>query len=101
MTTKKDVLDTAIAAVADRGLNYGKPEDNFRRIAEMWNAHLRIRDLENASTRPVLNSGDVAIMMILMKVARLENTPAHLDSWVDIAGYAACGGEITGSEKDA
>ena len=38
------------------------------------------------------------MMMALMKIARLQNMPSHLDSWVDLAGYAACGGEAT---KDA
>ena len=28
--------------------------------------------------------------MILDKVARLTNNPEHLDSWIDIAGYARC-----------
>ena len=24
----------------------------------------------------------------------------YMDSWVDLAGYAACGGEIAGREKE-
>lgn len=28
------------------------------------------------------------------KIARLENDPHHHDSWVALAGYAACGAEI-------
>jgi hypothetical protein len=32
--------------------------------------------------------------MALVKIARLANSPDHMDSWIDIAGYAACGGEI-------
>lgn len=99
MTTKKDVLDTAIAAVADRGLNYGKPEDNFVRIANLWNAHIvncgwRLKSQSGEIAN--LDPSDVAVMMVLLKVARLENDSTHFDSWVDIAGYAACGGEITG-----
>jgi hypothetical protein len=30
-----------------------------------------------------------------MKVARLVNDPLHEDSWIDIAGYAAIGFEIS------
>lgn len=77
--------------------NYGSPEDNFRRIADLWTDYLN-RDIE---------PHDVAIMMILMKAARLMNNPSHLDSWIDIAGYAANGCELTtgknseGSSKDA
>lgn len=89
MTTKQELLDYASAAVADRGLNYGTPEDNFGRIAALWNTHLANR-LPGA-----LTGSDVAMMMVLMKVARLENSPEHLDSWIDVAGYAACGATLT------
>jgi hypothetical protein len=33
-------------------------------------------------------------MMALMKIARLATNPAHEDSWVDLAGYAACGASV-------
>lgn len=98
--TKADVLNLALEAVADRGLNYGSPEDNFSRIARLWNTHL-----VNAGLLPVevlgdadkgVTAADVAAMMVLMKVARLENQPRHLDSWIDIAGYAACGAVAAG-----
>ena len=36
----------------------------------------------------------VAIMCADIKFARLENQPNHEDSWIDVAGYAACGAEI-------
>lgn len=40
---KAELLEIAKAAVADRGLNYGRPEDNFARIAALWTQHLRNR----------------------------------------------------------
>jgi len=36
----------------------------------------------------------VVLCMTCLKVARLMETPDHEDSWVDIAGYGACGAEI-------
>jgi hypothetical protein len=33
-------------------------------------------------------------MLALLKVARIRSNPKHADNWIDIAGYAACGGEI-------
>lgn len=88
--SKADVLHKALDAVADRGLSYGAPEDNFVRIARYWNAHLKNRygsDLE-------LDAIDVALMCGQIKDARIDNMPTHADSWVDKAGYAACGGAI-------
>lgn len=34
-------------------------------------------------------------MMILMKTARIKASAGRdTDSWVDVAGYSACGGEL-------
>ena len=89
--TKADVLDEAKATVAGRGKSYGAPEDNFDRIARRWTVHMRNRYGDQGV---VFDAQDVSMMMIDLKLARLENDPAHADSWVDVAGYAACGGEL-------
>lgn len=103
VSSRKGCLDTAAAAVlGDRALNYGSAEDNFARIAHLQNAYLDIRKVqgEDRAIGDQLLRGseitphDVAIMTILVKIARLANTPSHADSWADIAGYAACGAEI-------
>lgn len=93
--TKHALLDLAKSAVADRGLNYGKPEDNFRRIAERWRVHI----LNRYGISISFDGIDVTIMCADLKLARLENQPDHLDSWVDIAGYAACGANIACEES--
>jgi hypothetical protein len=80
------ILTEALAAVTARR---GSPSENFTRCAEHWNSYLRSKGLQ-ASLGPL----DVALMMVLVKVSRLEETPTHRDSWVDIAGYADCAGEI-------
>jgi len=74
----------------DRNANYGNPEDNFQHIANLWNDYLRVRRPQAA----VITAGDVAVMNMLIKVARLGNNAMHRDSVVDIAGYAACMGDI-------
>ena len=83
--TRQECLDAAAKAVLkDRAREYGDgPEDSFSAIAGMWSAYLG---------RPV-SSADVACMMALLKIARLKGNPHHGDSWVDVAGYAACGAE--------
>lgn len=78
----------------DRLNNYGKPEDNFELIAKYWNVYLTSR----INTNKKLESIDIANMMTLLKVARTKTNPYHLDNYIDIAGYAACGFEIASSE---
>ena len=83
---RADILATASEYVTkDRATTHGDAEDNFRRIAELWNAYLGVDDI---------TSIDVAVMLALLKVARIRSNPTHADNWIDIAGYAACGGEI-------
>lgn len=106
--SKRDVLEEAITTVAGRGKSYGRPEDNFERIARLWSVHLINRYGKHPDPDvkiqpypyglPDLDAQDVAMMMVLMKVARLENDPSHHDSIVDVIGYAACLGEIVSKE---
>jgi hypothetical protein len=58
--------------------------------ARRWNAHLENTGMPDFK----LTAVDVAMMLIDVKLARLENDPAHADSWIDVAGYAACGAEV-------
>lgn len=82
------VLATAGELInGDRGDAY----DNHLRIAQMWSAIL------DADVTP----NHVTMMMIALKITRLANCPKHTDSWVDVCGYAALGGEFSdGSEEE-
>lgn len=83
--TRESVLNRAIECVCgEREQDYGSPEDNFGRIAKYWSTHLGME----------ITAEDVAVMMALLKIARIGTGVATDDSWVDLAGYAACGGEI-------
>jgi len=88
---REDCLDKAKSiVVGEREDTYGGPENSFGRIALLWSAYL------NASGVAVtLTATDVALLMDLMKTARLISAPDHADSWVDKAGYAACGCEVS------
>lgn len=70
-----------------RNESYGTATQNFQRIANLWTDY---RDNGEEFT-----PADVANMMILLKVSRLNESPDHLDSWIDVAGYAALGAEVT------
>lgn len=89
--TRAEILDSAkVCVCTDRNKQYGEPEDNFRVIADMWMAHLRTKgfDIE-------LTEVDVALMLAEFKIARaLTATSQKADTYIDLAGYAACGGEI-------
>lgn len=96
---RKELLDKAIEIIEGaRQEHYGSPEDNFARIAEYWQTYLRQTQIGGLPI--VIHSWDVATMMILMKVARLAADYLHDDSWLDIAGYAACGSECAEKYAD-
>jgi hypothetical protein len=92
--TNRPIIEEAGDIVAGaRNTAYGGPEDNFLRIARLWNAHL-----ENIGLQGGLKPADVGAMMGLMKQARLAQTPDHRDSLVDIIGYAVCQARCVGLE---
>lgn len=87
---KDRIADEAkrIVSGARRGA-YGTPEDNFARIARFWTAYL-----QNTGRDVTITPADVSPLMRLMKEARLCETPDHLDSHVDLIGYALTGAEV-------
>ena len=84
--TRADILDTAKKLVTkDRASDHGDMESNFKMIADLWSTYT------GADIKP----HDVAVMMNLLKVARIKSNPDHDDNWIDSCGYMACGGEIS------
>jgi len=87
--SRGQILDTAKSYVTkDRAADHGDMDNNFSRIADYWTVQL---DYPISAT-------NVAVMMTLLKVARIHSNPKHPDNWVDGAGYMACGGELAGSD---
>lgn len=68
----------------DRNKNYGTPRTNHERIAAIWSVILGIEVTPEAA----------ALCMAGVKIARLVETPDHLDSFVDGAAYLAIAGEL-------
>lgn len=95
-------------AIADEAKNivsgarraaYGKPEQNFERIARFWDAYFVNRGLHLTDITGQIHkvtAADVSPMMRLMKEARLCETPDHRDSFVDLVGYTLTGAEVNG-----
>lgn len=93
-TTRSDILDAAKRCVCgDREQDYGSPEDNFQTIADLWEVYIR-RKCVSADADVIILPEDVAAMLAMLKIARIASGNAKADNWVDLAGYAACGGEI-------
>lgn len=91
-TPPPTILDEAKAIIyGDRERTYGHPAKNLVNIANLWSAYLNglFPELSPGDWSNIITPEDVCQMMILMKSARLMNTPDHRDSLVDQCGYAA------------
>ena len=79
------LLQHAAGVIENRERIYGPAADNFAAIAARWSLVLGI----------TITPAQVALCLIDLKLARLSHDPKHLDSIVDVAGYAACLREVT------
>lgn len=85
---RADILDRAKQAVCqDRAATHGAAENTFGLIAALWSARLG----------QMITPAQVAILLVDLKTARAWGNPTHMDNWDDMAGYAACGGELAGA----
>lgn len=84
MTAASELLAEAGLVSGHRELDYGSAERNLSRIAELWTAAFGWD----------VTPRQVALAMVLLKVARDTHRPKH-DNLVDIAGYAALAAEVT------
>ena len=101
-TSRKGILEAARRCVCgDRDEDYGSPEDSFETIGLLWGAYLKASYPDQLKTFPRngIEPKDVAAMMALLKIARVAAGHGKADNWVDLAGYAACGGEIEGGKS--
>ena len=90
--TRQEILKAAEDCVCrDRQATHGAPENSFGKIASVWSALLGI----------TIRDDQVAIMLNALKGVRAWDNPGHDDNWVDMAGYAACGGELVGKRLEA
>lgn len=94
--TRADILHAAEKCVCgQREQDYGTPEDNFDTIAGLWETYLSRACVDEAGGVHI-DANDVAMMMALLKIARIAAGGGKADSWIDLAGYAACGAECEG-----
>tara|TARA_E500000075_G_scaffold33684_1_gene30084 strand:- start:1637 stop:1915 length:279 start_codon:yes stop_codon:yes gene_type:complete len=91
MKTREDFLNKAEELInGPRAKEYGPAKFNHERIATIWSVILG----------RCITPEQVAACMIGLKLARLAEDATKDDSWVDIIGYAALGGEIVNDCDD-
>lgn len=88
-----EILSDANDTVNDREGVHGAKTETFQNIALLWGAFLGARGGVEA-----LTGVDVALMMALVKIARTQRGEYNHDDYVDLAGYAACAGELAGED---
>ena len=87
-TMRAELLDEANDLVnGDRNNTYGPPHQDFQHTADMMSA------LGFSHNGKPIEAHHVAMILAAVKLSRLSWSPGKRDSWVDLAGYAACGHE--------
>ena len=77
--TSWSILGHTAKVLEERRDDYGDPAEQFKAIADRWSITLGT---------PIYPA-QVALCMIDLKLARLAYDPGHVDSLVDVIGYAA------------
>lgn len=85
---KQNHVNTSILNTVDGILNgerldsYGSPLESFTRVSDYWNTYLSHNNIDIENLKP----SDVAMMMVLFKIAREENKYKE-DNIVDAIAY--------------
>ena len=79
-----DALGQAQTIIRDRGAVYGDARENMENTAARFSMTLGHH----------VTPAQVCLLMIELKLARLRETPGHIDSVMDIMGYAALLAEV-------
>ena len=85
-----EILLTSSETISDRGLSYGHPADNLQHTAMLLSAYLQTP----------IHDYQIAGIMVLVKLARTNQSADKLDNWVDMAAYAALGGQLATEENE-
>ena len=73
-----------------REQEYGNKVKNHENIASLWSAYLDYN----------VTAHDVAVLMLLLKVARTKLGKPTEDTYIDMVGYSAIAGELCEDSKE-
>ena len=91
MLVTKEILKEADKLIAgERHKDYGDKVKNHNNIAKLWSAYLDTK----------VEAHDVAILMVLLKIARTKLGVVNKDTYVDMSAYGAIAGEIKFKDTD-
>lgn len=79
-----EVLLSATDVMSDRGAIYGHPRVNQHRIATR---------LQQLFEIPITDY-QACLAMVEVKLSRIQETPTHLDSYIDACAYLAIAAEL-------
>jgi hypothetical protein len=85
-----EILLTATDTISQRGLSYGHPTDNMQHTAMLLSAYLQTP----------IHDYQVAGIMVLVKLARTNQSAQQIDTWIDMAAYASIAGQLATEESD-
>ena len=84
MKTSEILSEAKNLVNGDRHKDYGDKVENHNNIAKLWSAYKGIE----------ITAHDVAIMMVLLKIARTKLGAVSRDTYIDMSAYGAIAGEI-------
>ena len=89
-TTTEKLFANVVKTIHARGVSYGHPITNHKRIAELWSAYLGYP----------IQPNEVAICMALVKISRQAEDPTILDNYEDCLAYVSIAKTITDAMSD-
>jgi Domain of unknown function (DUF6378) len=85
-----DILKTAAKTIAKRRESYGSPAECFERAAAIASAVL------DRAVTPY----EIAVIFNAMKLARIAQSPANPDHYIDAVAYMSFAAEFVGAEPE-
>ena len=84
MKSNQILNQASVLVKGQREKDYGDKKENHNNIAKLWSAYLGIS----------VTAHDVALMMVLLKMARTKLGQVSRDTYIDMSAYSAIAGEI-------
>ena len=89
MKSNQILNQASVLVKGQREKDYGDKVENHDNIARLWSAYLGIK----------IEAHDLALMMVLLKMARTKLGEVSKDTYIDMSAYSAIAGEIKFKEE--